>query len=660
MSGSNPSAPLSHSLPFWKKPLFLAALIIAATLLAYLPATHGGYIWDDDVYVTDNPLLPAPDGLRRIWFSLDSPSQYFPLVYTTFRLEFAIWGLNPAGYHWVNIILHIANALLVWRLLARLKVPGAWLAAAIFALHPVHVESVAWITERKNVLSVFFFLLALLAWTEFIADDARKKWWFYAAALAFYALALFAKTTACTLPAALLLILWLQHKPVNLRRIAQIVPFLVLGAGMGMVTVWWERYHQGTQGRLFALGLPERLLVGSHAVWFYIIKLLWPADLTFSYPAWTLHPGNPLSWGWLLAGVALCHVIYRARKHIGRGAEVEALFFVATLSPVLGFIMLYTFRYSFVADHYQYAASIGPIALASAGIVTLAESRKKIRGVIYAGAAVVLLALGVLTWNQCHAYLNSETLWRDTLAKNPASWMAYNNLGTDFQQRGRVDEAIANYLKALELSPAQAEVENNLGFALQQSGELNQAIAHYQKALGIDPDFATAHFNLGNALHQTGQTGQSIAEYQKALQIAPGMPEAHLNLGNSFRQQGHAKEAIEQFQKALEINPNYEEAQSNLAYILATCPDESLRDGAKAVKLAQQANQAVKGGTPIVLYTLAAAYAEAGRFPEAVDAAQQALNLAIAQSNGALANALRSNIALYKAGTPFRDKSLTR
>src|SRR5580658_2353882 len=189
MSGNNTSDLLSHALSLWKKPLFRAALLAAAIVIAYLPATHGGYIWDDDVYVTENPLLPAPDGLRRIWFSLDSPSQYFPLVYTTFRIEHALWGLNPAGYHWVNILLHIANALLVWRLLARLKAQGAWLAAMIFALHPVHVESVAWITERKNVLSVFFFLLALLAWTEFIADDARKKWRFYTLALACCALA---------------------------------------------------------------------------------------------------------------------------------------------------------------------------------------------------------------------------------------------------------------------------------------------------------------------------------------------------------------------------------------------------------------------------------------------------------------------------------------
>src|ERR1044071_9061437 len=206
-----------------------ALLLTALTIFVYRPAWNGGFLWDDDVYITNNELLTAPDGLRRIWFSLDSPSQYFPLVYTTFRAEHARWGLNPAGYHWFNLVLHISNALLVWLVLARLKVPGAYLAGAIFALHPVQVESVAWITERKNVLMGFFFLLTLLAWIAFVDERNRRPWMFYCFALIFYALALSAKATACTLPAALFLILWLQKKPVTTRRLIQIFPFLALG-----------------------------------------------------------------------------------------------------------------------------------------------------------------------------------------------------------------------------------------------------------------------------------------------------------------------------------------------------------------------------------------------------------------------------------------------
>src|SRR6201987_1279354 len=339
-----------------RRRVFIFALVLAAvTIFAYRPAWNGGFLWDDDVYITNNELLTAPDGLRRIWFSLDSPSQYFPLVYTTFRVEHTLWGLNPTGYHWINLLLHVANALLVWAVLARLKVPGAWLAGAIFALHPVQMESVAWITERKNVLMGFFFLLTLLAWIAFFDDGTRRQWIFYGLALIFYVLALSAKATACTLPAALFLILWLQKKPITLRRLTQIVPFVLLGVGMGLLAVLWERYHQGTNRGVFTFLSPiERILVASRAIWFYLSKIFWPSRLTFIYPRWNISPTDLVHYIWLLLGIAACVVIYFLRRYFGRSVEVAAAFFVTTLSPVLGFIMLFTFRYTFVADHYQY------------------------------------------------------------------------------------------------------------------------------------------------------------------------------------------------------------------------------------------------------------------------------------------------------------------
>ena len=353
-----------YSPSIWLPALFLLVI----TVVAYHPAWHAGFIWDDDVYVTGNPLLTAPDGLWRIWFSLDCPSQYFPLTYTTFYLERGLWGLNPAGYHWVNLLLHAANALLVWWVLARLRVPGAWLAAAVFALHPVQVESVAWITERKNVLMGFFFLLTICAWIKFIDEPGRRRWRFYILGIAFYALALSAKTTACTLPAALLLILWLKKIPIGWRRLAQVAPFMALGIGMGLLTMWWERYHMGTHGQAFEIPPVERGLIAGRALWFYAGKLLWPANLMFSYPRWTISASDPRAYGWPLATAILGVVIWRARRQLGRSMEVAALFFAATLCPVLGFIMLYTFQYTFVADHYQYLACIGPVALAVAGM----------------------------------------------------------------------------------------------------------------------------------------------------------------------------------------------------------------------------------------------------------------------------------------------------
>jgi tetratricopeptide (TPR) repeat protein len=667
--------------------LLLALLLAVTTLLAYQPAWHGGFIWDDDAYITNNELLTAPDGLRRIWFSLDSPSQYFPLVYTMFRFERAWWGLSPTGYHFVNILLHIANALILWSLLARLRVPGAWLASAIFALHPVQVESVAWITERKNVLMGLFFLLTIRAWVEFVDKQTKHRWFFYVLALLLYALALFSKTTACTLPAALLLILWLQGRRINQRQLVQLVPFVVLALGMGLLTVWWERYHQGTHGPLFAISSPERLLIASRAIWFYLGKLFWPSNLTFIYPRWMVSPTHLLEYAWLAALGGLCAAISFARRYVGRSLEVAALFFVATLSPVIGFIMLYTFRYTFVADHYQYLASIGPIAFASAGITTLAASFKESRHFIFGAAVCILAALAVLTWRQSTIYADIEALWRTTIARNPGCWMAHNNLGIVLSQKGEIDEAIAHYRKTLEMSPDFAEADYNLGNALLQKGEIDAAILHCQRAVRIEPNDPEAQVALGNALFKKGLIDESIVHYQKALAIRPYYVTAHYNLSsaflkkgeidkaifhcqavlstqpehadahtilaNAFLQKGEIGNAIEQYKKTLEIAPRSVPALNNLAWILATYSDPAFRDGTKALELAQRANEFSGRNNPIILRTLAAAHANVGQFGTAVEVGQLALSLTERQSP--LASALQRELAGYKASEPYRE-----
>ena len=669
-------------------PVYLFLLLLAAvTILAYRPAWHGGFLWDDDAYVTNNELLTAPDGLQRIWFSFESPSQYFPLVYTTFRIERALWGLNPFGYHLVNVLLHVANALLLWRVLARLRIPGAWLAGVIFALHPVQVESVAWITERKNVLMGFFFLLTLLAWVEFLDQQTSRRWRLYSLALVLYALALFSKTTACTLPAALLLILWLQKRPITKERLVQVIPFVVLGIAMGLLTVWWERYHQGTHGPLFALGPVERILIASRAIWFYLSKLFWPSNLTFIYPRWTVSATHLLDYAWLAALGGLCAAIFFARKYVGRSLEVAALFFVATLSPVIGFIMLYTFRYTFVADHYQYLASIGPIALASAGITTLAASFKESRHFIFGAAVCIVAALAVFTWRQSTMYADIEALWRTTIARNHGCWMAHNNLGIVLSQRGEIDEAIAHYRKTLEMSPDFADADYNLGNALLQKGEVDAAIVHCQRAVTIQPNDPEAQVALGNALFQKGLIDESIVHYEKALAIRPYYVTAHYNLGSAFLRKGEIDEAIfhcravlstqpehadahtilasaflqkgeignaiEQYKKTLEIVPRSVPALNNLAWILATYSDPAFRDGTKALELAQRANEFSGRNNPIILRTLAAAHANAGQFSTAVEVGQLALSLTDRQSP--LASALQRELADYEASEPYRE-----
>jgi tetratricopeptide (TPR) repeat protein len=637
----------------------LGLLLAAATLLAYQPAWQAGFIWDDDEYVTDNPLLTAPDGLKRIWFSLDSPSQYFPLTYTVFRIERSLWGLNPAGFHWVNILLHAANALLVWRLLRRLNVPGAWLAAAIFALHPVQVESVAWITELKNVLSLFFFLLAMLAWVEFVEDRPKPLWRFYLLALMFCALALFSKTTACTLPAALLLVLWLKGKPIDRFRLVQILPFIGLGVGMGLVTVWWEQFHQEVGGNFLGLGLLDRLLVASRAVWFYAGKLIWPENLTFTYPHWTIHSTDPLAYGWLVAEAGVCAVIWFTRRFFGRSVETAALFYVATLSPLLGFIMLYTFYYSFVADHYQYVASIGPIALVAAGMTAaLGRLKKQSPFLKPAFGGIVLLVLGLLTWRQAGMYANAETLWQTTIARNPDAWMAYDNLGIILARRGDEDGAMALFQKTLAIQPDDTLACNNLGLVLCQKGRMDEGIVEFQKALSILPGNAVFRNNLGKAFLAKGQQREAMIQFQKVLENNPLDPKANYHLGIALFQTGRVDEAIAHFQKALESQPDFADAWDSLdhtAWLLATSPETSIRNGPKALALARQLARLSEGNNPVILDTLAAACAETGKFSEAIDVAQRALALALSQNNPALANTLRQHIKLFQAASPLRS-----
>jgi tetratricopeptide (TPR) repeat protein len=670
--------------------VIFAVVLAAVTIFVYRPAWNGGFLWDDDDYIINNELLTAPDGWQRIWFSLDSPSQYFPLTYSTFRVEHALWGLNTTGYHWVNLLLHVANALLVWAVLARLKIPGAWLAAAIFAVHPVQVESVAWITERKNVLMAFFFLLTLLAWIAFVDERTRRPWFFYCLALVLYVLALSAKATACTLPAALFLILWLQKKPVTIRRVIQIVPFVLLGIAMGLLAVWWERYHQGTSRAVFPFLSPiERILVASRAIWFYLSKILWPSNLTFIYARWNISPMHLLDYIWLPAVIGGCVAIYFLRHYVGRSVEVAAAFFVATLSPVLGFIMLFTFRYTFVADHYQYLACIGPIALASAGIVGLANAFRQYSAVILSVVLLLVASLATLTWRQAGTYSDIETLWRTTLARNPECWMAHTNIGLVLFQKGQIDDAIAHYRSALQMQPDWWDAEYNLGTALAakgqvdeailhcekavsmrptdpdaqvslgnlllQKGRIDEAIAHYQKAITVRPDYFLARYGLGQALLEKGELDSAIQVCQSALFLRPLDSDCHTTLAIALEEKGNPAEAIQHYQKALELAPTSIPALTNLAWLLATSRDASLRNGPKAVDLAKQADRLVGGTNGLVLRTLAAAYAENGEFANAIRTASSAMQLARMHGEDSLVTDLDQQIALYQLGMPYRE-----
>ena len=630
---SNPGAPPSD-IPDW----IFGLVLVLAVFVAYQPAWHAGFIWDDNKYVTGNIVLRSLAGLRLIWFMPGATVQYYPLTFTTFWLEYHLWGLDPLGYHLVNVLLHSLNAILFWLILKRLGVPGAWLAAGIFALHPVCVETVMWVTEHKNTLSGAFYLVSLLAALKFwlpvetslqpkpptSTGDPTKPfgdWRFYRLALAFYLCALWSKTAAVPLPAVILLLVWWKRGRIAWREARLILPFLAVGTAMGLITMQVEK-HGGATGNEWDLSLLERCLIAGKDFWFYLEKLFWPHPLTFVYPRWEISVSQASSWLPMLAAAIGLLGLWWKRNGWGRPMLVAMVYFGMLLSLVFGFINVYYFRYSFVSDHFQYLASLGPFALAAAGIVWLADLFQRSMPWLKAALCTgLLLTLGTLSWRQALVYQDIETLWTDTLQKNPNCWMAHNNLGNALFQKGNVDEAIA----------------------------------HFQKALQINPDNAEACCSLGNALLRMGSVDEAIAHFQKALQIKPDYAEAHNILGYALLKKGNADEAITHFQKALQINPDSVEAQNNLAWVLATALQVSLRNGSKAVELAQRANQLTGGRNPAVLGTLAAAYAEAGRFPEAVETAQHALQLAETQSNTALADAIRSQLKFYAAGHPFHQ-----
>ena len=544
-------------------------LLFASALLAYLPAMLGGYIWDDDAFVTANPVLRAGwDGLRRLWFVFGATDQYYPMAYSSFWLEYQVWGYWAMGSHIVNALLHVLNAWLLWKLLRRLRAPGAWLAAFIFALHPVQVESVAWITERKNVLSATFYFLAALAYFRFeppSTPSTARDWRFYAVALFLFLCALWSKTVTCSLPAALLLVLWWKKPRLAWRDVLPLAPLFAIGAGMGLMTGWMEKHVIGAKGNDWSLTLPERFLIAGRAPWFYISKLLWPKPLLFFYPRWHLDAGAWWQWLFPAALAGLVAALWLGRRRIGRAPLVAAGFFLVTLFPALGFVDVYPFRYSFVADHFQYLASAGPIALAAAGIAAACDhlgARNRLLPLALCG--LLLATLGTLTWRQGWMYSDLETFYRTIIARNPACWMAYDNLAFMRLDQGRTEESIALSRQALAIKPDDPEAHVNLANALTVTGHTDQAEALYRQALAIRPDFPQAESDLGNALLFKRDFGGAIAHYRQAISLRPAYAEAHNNLGFAFLKEERFDDAIAEFRKALAIQPDYPQAQANL------------------------------------------------------------------------------------------------
>ncbi|MDB6123490.1 MAG: Tetratricopeptide 2 repeat protein [Pedosphaera sp.] len=531
---------------------WLIALLFLAAAIAYFPAWTGQPIWDDDAHMTRRDLRSF-DGLVSIWTDPSATQQYYPVTSTVFWLENKLWGESPLGHHLTNIFLHALSALLLMKILGRLQVPGAWLAAAIFALHPVHVESVAWISELKNTLSGLCYVGAALIYLKFDAVRDKKL---YAISLAIFLLGLFSKSVIASLPAALLVIFWWRRGTLSWRKdVLPLLPFFAVGIAAGFVTAWLEREMVGAHGGEFNLTLLERCLVAGRAFWFYLGKLCWPAPLIFIYPRWSIDAHAGWQYVFPLAALALVLSLWTLRRRYGRSPLAAVLFFGGTLFPALGFINVYPFRYSFVANHFQYLASLGIIVLVSAGIALWLERRKpdnRFGG--YAFCVAILLALGLLTWRQSAIYKNVDTLWADTLVKNPNCWLAHNNIGSVLYQQNDLAGAESRFLAALAINPKYDESLANLGLVRARQGKNEEGIKYVQQALEMSPEKINFRMDLGYLLAQDNQLEKARVEFLKVAQDKPHYLPAHLALGRLFMELGNATESIRHQKEAIRLS----------------------------------------------------------------------------------------------------------
>lgn len=508
----------------WNHPHWPGLLIIVLlTFLVYLPALNGEFIWDDDLHITKKKVVTGEESFKRIWTTSDAV--YYPLTLTTFWIEWRLWGGQPMGFHIVNVSLHAINAILLCFLFHQLGIKWAWLGGAIFALHPVHVESVAWITELKNVQSGFFYLLTLLFYLRFL-DNRRKQW--YSATLIMFLAALLSKPSTVMLPVILLIIHWWLNRPLQKKDIFSIVPFFVLSALASLWTIWEQKYHSGAMGSEWSAGLPERIAIAGYNIWFYISKLIFPYNLMFFNPRWLIDPTSISSFFPLALLIVLCAVLLRKHKTWGRPVLIGLSYFIISLFPILGFFNIYFMRYSFVADHFQYLASMGIIALIVGGAARyfekwdLAQTEKTFSWQ-KTGAGLglaVLLIFGVLTWKQGHIYKDMETLLRDSIDKNPKAWMAHSNLGMMYAEKGLLDKALVEFKETLRIYPDYSGAHNSLGNIYLLQKKYKMAIEKYRDALKLDPENKGFLYNLALSYEGTGNLKLAREYYKRILEDA--------------------------------------------------------------------------------------------------------------------------------------------
>jgi tetratricopeptide (TPR) repeat protein len=712
MKSADPIAPPSPPGPLGLPAGVWALAVFGATLAAYLPALHGSVLWDDAAHITARRLQDW-GGLSRIWFRLGTTQQYYPVLHSAFWLEHRLWGDSVLGYHLANVLQHAGAACLFALVLARIRpgpgatgapVLGDWLAAALFALHPVCVESVAWISEQKNTLSLVFYLLSALAYLRF---DRERRPGAYALAFGLFVLALLSKTVTATLPGALLLaIAWRRGRLSWRRDVAPLAPWFIVGACAGLFTAWVEQHLIGARGEAFDLGPVRRCFLAGRIVWFYLGKIAWPTHLSFIYPHWQVRADAPWSLG--CAGLAAAFAALIGLRHMSRAPLIAMLFFVGSLFPVLGFFNVYPFLFSYVADHFQYLPCLGIMALGAEGAAAgagrllrqlygrrLAAARWALGG----AAAALLVLLFTMTRRQCALYADVGALYSDTLARNPGCWMAHNNLGVFLMETGSLDASIAHLEEAVRLKPDYSEARNNLGNALiKVPGRSAEAVSEFESALRLEPGLTQARANLGLALvnvpgrqaegielieavlrenpddagfanlHASlaqalsaapGRLPEAIAEFEAALASNPDQQDTRNNLGIALDRAGRPKDALVQFERILAAHPGNPEAQSNLGSVLL-----QLGRGAEAVEHYREALR-LKPDYLDARFDLGRALMGVGDAQEALEQFRQALRLApesadIRASMGTVLYGQRKfdeAVAAYRAAVGLRPDS---
>lgn len=629
----SPTSPPASTTQSVARVWMLGALLVGAVFAVYAGAIRGEFLWDDDLHITANPTIIGPLGLTEIWTT--ARANYFPLVLTNFWVQHALWGLNPLGYHLVTLGCHALAALLLWRVLVQLRVPGAWLGAALWALHPVQVESVAWICELKNTQSAVFFLLSISCWLRWLevgggerqqADETRlagARRYAYALALLCAVLAILSKPSTVMLPVVLALCSWWVRRSLTWRDLVPLVPFFALSAVAAGWTIWEQRVHSGAEGAEWAQTWPERFAIAGRVIWFYLGKLAWPAELIFIYPRWSINAASPLAYAPLAAVFAVLGALWWRRDGVLRPVFAAAIFFGALLFPVLGFFSVYFFRYSFVGDHFQYLASMGPLALAGAGLAVAVERMPVAFARLRPAVPAMLLAgLGWLTWRESREYLNNEALWRATLARNPAAFMAWANLGDTLAQQGRHEEAIAAFRRGLQLRPDDAPTHNDLGCELVAVGRPQEAIPLLERALRLKPGYPEVHNNLGNAFSRIGRSDEALSHYEAAVKLKPTHADAQDNLGCELMVRGRVRDALPRFAEATRLAPNSVKYRRDYGAALARADrlPEAIAQWEHVVRL--------EPDKPAAHAALGGALGQAGRWEEALARFQAALRLA--------------------------------